>query len=232
MGITQVKRAAMLAVTATALPFVTGPAFAESSSAPAMEEIIVSVRYKDESLQEVPAAVSAYNQEILEKIIAMDLRDVGPATPNVNIQQVNQFPNAVAMHVRGIGFQGIESTEEPRVGVSVDGIFFTRPVASNIDLFDVASIEIIRGPTGVTFGKNSLSGGLQVETIRPSGEAGAKVSANIGDYGRRDYKFSVDSPMVGDWAFRFSYLDQNYDGHFKTALMACCAQTALAVIWA
>jgi iron complex outermembrane recepter protein len=215
MGITQVKRAAMLAVTATALPFVTGPAFAESSSAPAMEEIIVSVRYKDESLQEVPAAVSAYNQEILEKIIAMDLRDVGPATPNVNIQQVNQFPNAVAMHVRGIGFQGIESTEEPRVGVSVDGIFFTRPVASNIDLFDVASIEIIRGPTGVTFGKNSLSGGLQVETIRPSGEAGAKVSANIGDYGRRDYKFSVDSPMVGDWAFRFSYLDQNYDGHFK-----------------
>lgn len=194
-----------------------GAVLAQNGPAPAagIEELIVSVRFRDESLQEVPAAVTAFNEAALQNMAVMDLRDLSPATPNVNIQQVNQFPNAAAVHIRGIGDQRIESTEEPRAGISVDGIFFTRPVASNIDFFDVASVQILRGPTGVTFGKNSLAGGLQVETIRPSGELGGKVGVTMGNYGRQNYRFALDSPQVGDWAFRLSYLDQNYDGHFR-----------------
>lgn len=194
-----------------------GAALAQNAPAPAggIEEIVVSVRYRDESLQEVPSAVTAFNEVALQKMVVMDLLDLSPAVPNVNIQQVNQFPNAAAVHIRGIGDQRIESTEEPRAGISVDGVFFTRPVASNIDFFDVASVQILRGPTGVTFGKNSLAGGLQVETIRPSGELGGKVGVTIGDYGRENYRIALDSPKVGDWAFRLSYLDQNYDGHVR-----------------
>lgn len=180
-----------------------------------IEEIIVSVRYREESLQNVPSAVTAFDTGSLEDLVALDFQDLSRPTPNVNIQQVNQFPNAAAVHIRGIGDQRIESTEEPRAGISIDGVFFTRPGASNIDFFDLASVQILRGPTGVNFGKNSLAGGMQVETIRPGGELGGKVDVNLGNYGREEYRLAVDSPTIGNWAFRLSYLNKQYDGHIK-----------------
>lgn len=191
------------------------PDGAQNSDQRVMEEIIVSVRYREESLQSVPSAVTAFDTNALEKVVAMDFQDLSRPTPNVNIQQVNQFPNAAAVHIRGIGDQRIESTEEPRAGISIDGLFFTRPGSSNIDFFDVASVQILRGPTGVNFGKNSLAGGMAVETIQPSGELGGKVDVNIGNYGREEYRFAVDSPEIADWAFRLSYLYKQYDGHFR-----------------
>ncbi|WP_116367311.1 TonB-dependent receptor [Parahaliea mediterranea] len=180
-----------------------------------IEEVIVSVRYREESLQTVPSAVTAFDTGMLEDIVALDFQDLSRPSPNVNIQQVNQFPNAAAVHIRGIGDQRIESTEEPRAGISIDGLFFTRPGSSNIDFFDLASVQILRGPTGVNFGKNSLAGGMAVETIQPSGELGGKVDVNIGNYGREEYRMAVDSPKIADWAFRLSYLYKQYDGHFK-----------------
>lgn len=180
-----------------------------------MEEVIVSVRYREESLQDVPSAISVFDANMLEDIVAMDFQDLSRPTPNVNIQQVNQFPNAAAVHIRGIGDQRIESTEEPRAGISIDGLFYTRPGSSNIDFFDVASVQILRGPTGVNFGKNSLAGGMAVETIRPSGELGGKADVTLGNFGREEYRLAIDSPQVGDWAFRLSYLHKLYDGHFR-----------------
>lgn len=211
------RKQLLLATAICAAQLAPGGALAQSVSkdSAVIEEVIVRVRYREENLQSVPSSVTAFSDKTLEKIVAMDFRDLSRPTPNVNIQQVNQFPNAAAVHIRGIGDQRIESTEEPRAGISVDGVFFTRPVSSNIDFFDVASVQILRGPTGVTFGKNSLAGGLIVETIKPSGELGGKLDVNVGDYGREDYRVALDSPKVGNWAFRLSYLDQNYDGHMR-----------------
>lgn len=187
----------------------------QDGGARVIEEIIVSVRYREESLQNVPSAVTAFDTGMLEDLVVMDFQDLSRSSPNVNIQQVNQFPNAAAVHIRGIGDQRIESTEEPRAGISVDGLFFTRPGSSNIDFFDVASVQILRGPTGVNFGKNSLAGGMAVETIQPSGQLSGKFDINAGNYGREEYRVAVDSPQVGDWAFRLSYLYKQYDGHFR-----------------
>ncbi len=191
-------------------------AFAGEAQQQLIEEVVVTARYREESVQDVPAAVTAYNQTILEKITAQDLRDVGPATPNVHIQPVVTFPNSAAIHVRGMGGQDIESTNEMRTGVSINGVFISRPIATLLDFFDVDTVQMLRGPQGTTFGKNSLAGGIALTTIRPDGTFDYKGEVTAGNHGRRDVRGAVQFPIVQDkLAMRVSAMLQNYDGHFK-----------------
>ncbi len=191
-------------------------AFAEQAQQQVIEEVVVTARYREESVQDVPAAVTAYNQTMLEKITAQDLRDVGPATPNVHIQPVVTFPNSAAIHVRGMGGQDIESTNEMRTGVSINGVFISRPIATLLDFFDVDTVQMLRGPQGTTFGKNSLAGGIALTTIRPDGTFDYKGEVTAGNHGRMDVRGAVQFPILQDkLAMRVSAMLQNYDGHFK-----------------
>lgn len=182
----------------------------------AIEEVVVTARYREESVQDSPLSVTAFNEVMLEKITAQDLRDVGPATPNVRIQPVVTFNNSAAVHVRGMGNQDIESTNELRNGISVNGVFISRPIATLIDFFDVDNVQILRGPQGTTFGKNSLSGGLAVRTIRPDGTVDYRGELTVGNYGRQDVRAAVQFPLITDQlSMRISAMAQNYDGHFE-----------------
>ncbi len=188
----------------------------EARKPPAIEEIVVTARYREERVQDTPIAITAFTETTLEKITAQDLRDVGPMTPNLHIQPVVTFPNSAAVHVRGMGAQNIESTNEQRSGISIDGVFISRPIATLIDLFDVERIEVLRGPQGTSFGKNSLAGGLNITTIRPDGTFGAKAEVTIGNEGRKDFRGAVQFPIFGETLYaRVSGISQSYDGHFR-----------------
>lgn len=181
-----------------------------------IEEVIVNIRFREERLQDTPTAVTAFTGLKLEKAVAQDLRDVGPSTPNLHIVPVVTFPNSAAIHIRGIGIQGIESTEEPAVGISVDGVFIARPIATLLDLFDVERIEILRGPQGMSFGKNSLAGGLNITTKKPSGEFGWHGEVTAGRFERFDFRGAVEFPIIEDkLSARISAMSQNYGGHFR-----------------
>jgi len=181
-----------------------------------LETITVNVRYREEKVQDTPIAVTPFSSLDLENMVAQDLRDVSPATPNLHLVPVVTFPNSAAISIRGIGIQGIESTEEPRVGVSVDGIFIARPIATLIDLFDVERIEVLRGPQGISFGKNSLGGGLNVTTKRPDGEFGWNVEGTAGRFDRYDFRGAVEFPIVKDkLAMRVSAMSQNFGGTYR-----------------
>lgn len=190
------------AVASTALAVaMTGSAFAQEADADdaaSNDEIVVTARYRTESLQDVPQAISAYNEASLQKIAARDLTDLAPAAPNVNIQPVATFPNSASIHIRGLGAQGIESTEESPVGVLIDGVFITRPVATLLDTFDMARAEILRGPQGTSFGKNSLAGGIAAYSKDPTGDWGFEAEGTIGNYGRLDVKGAVNVPLAGE----------------------------------
>jgi len=189
--------------------------WAEEESVRPIEEVIVTARYRKETAQESPTAVTAFSNEMLEHITAQDLRDVGPSTPNVHIQPVVTFPNSAAIHIRGMGQQNIESTNEMRTGISINGVFTSRPIATLIDFFDVDTVEVLRGPQGTTFGKNSLAGALSVNTIRPDGSLDYKAELTGGNYGRADFRGALQFPIVEDkLSGRVSVLWQNYDGHF------------------
>ena len=117
-------------------------------SARAIEEVVVTARYREETAQESPTAITAFNQTMLEEMTAQDLRDLAPQSPNVRIQ-VNTFaPNSSTITMRGLGSLTIESTNELRTGVSINGIFVSRPVATLVDFFDVDTVEVLRGPSG------------------------------------------------------------------------------------
>jgi iron complex outermembrane receptor protein len=187
----------------------------ETGEVTAVENIVVTARYKTENLQETPLTISAYGETDLQKATALDLRDIGPPTPNMHIQPVVTFRNSAAVHIRGIGGQGIESTEESRVGISLNGVFIARPVATLLDLFDTEMIEVLRGRKGTTFGKNSLGGGVSVTTKKPSGQFGAQTEITMGDYGRQDYRAAVEFPVLEDkLSVRLSGIAQNFDGYY------------------
>lgn len=203
---------ALLIVLVAGVPGVAG---AEEAARP-IEEVVVTARYREETAQESPTAITAFNQTMLQNITAQDLRDVGPQSPNVRIQ-VNTFaPNSSTIHMRGLGSLTIESTNELRSGVSINGVFVSRPVATLVDFFDVDTVEILRGPQGTTFGKNSLAGGVALSTIRPDGTLDYEAELTAGNYGRMDFRGAVQFPIIEDkLSARLAVLAQNYQGHFK-----------------
>jgi iron complex outermembrane receptor protein len=153
---------------------------------------------------------------MLEEITAQDLRDVGPQSPNVHIQANTFAPNSSTIHIRGMGSLTIESTNELRNGVAVNGVYISRPVATLIDFFDVDTVEVLRGPQGTTFGKNSLSGAVSVNTVRPDGTLDWDAEVTGGNYGRVDVRGAVQFPIIGETlSARIAVLSQTYEGHYK-----------------
>jgi iron complex outermembrane recepter protein len=214
---TGTRRWVPAAVSLCAVFVVAAPAWGETAAASgAIEEVVVTARYREESVQDSPTSVTAFNQVLLDKITAQDLRDVGPVAPNVRIQPVTTFPNSAAVSIRGMGTQNIESTNEMRAGISINGVFISRPIATLIDFFDVESVQVLRGPQGTTFGKNSLVGGIAIDTIKPDGSVDYKAELTAGNYGREDLRAAVQFPIIEDkLSMRVSGMLQNYDGHFK-----------------
>lgn len=209
---------AAIAMMASAAPAM-AQADAPADTATDTNDIIVTARFKNESLQDVPQAISAFGEETLTKIAARDITDLAPSTPNVSIQPVATFSNSAAIFIRGLGAQGIESTEESPVGISIDGVYVTRPVATMLDTFDLDRIEVLRGPQGTSFGKNSLAGGIAAYTKNPGRDWGVQAEVTVGNYGRMDARAAVDMPIIRDvLAARLVLNKETYDGFFTNRL--------------
>lgn len=182
----------------------------------AVDEIVVTARFKTESLQDTPQAISAFGETQLTKMAARDLKDLAASVPNVTIRPVSFARTAAAISIRGMGSGGFESSEESPTGISVDGIFSTRPMASMLDTFDLQRIEILRGPQGTSFGKNSLAGGIAAYTKNPGNEFAYSVDGTFGSYGRRDLKGAIDLPIIEDkLAVRLVAAAETSDGWFR-----------------
>ncbi len=215
MNHAMISAAALVAGLAAAQPAMAQAADAATDGTNA-DEIVVTARFKKETLQEVPQAISAFDEKALIKTAARDLTDLAPSTPNISIQPVATFSNSAAIYIRGLGAQGIESTEESPVGVSIDGVYVTRPVATMLDTFDMERVEVLRGPQGTSFGKNSLAGGIATYSKNPSGEFGVDAEMTVGNYGRMDAKAALDLPIVRDKAaLRLVFNKETMDGYFK-----------------
>lgn len=207
---------AAIAVIGTAAPAMAqNSADSDTATSAFSDDIVVTARFRNESVQDVPQAISAFGGDALTKIAARDITDLAPSTPNISIQPVATFSNSAAIYIRGLGAQGVESTEESPVGISIDGVFVTRPVATMLDTFDLDRIEVLRGPQGTSFGKNSLAGGLSAHTKNPGRDWGVQTEITVGNYGRMDARAAVDMPLIEDvLATRFVISKETYDGFF------------------
>ena len=148
-----------------------------------LEEIVVTARKQTESLQDVGIAVSAMSQTEIERSFARDLTDLASISPNLIIDDTGQGPGGVAaIFIRGIGVADVEKNFDPAVGVVVDGMFIGANAGSLLRSIDLASAEVLRGPQGTLFGRNTIGGLINVTRTQPTGELGGKLRAGIENY--------------------------------------------------
>jgi iron complex outermembrane receptor protein len=172
---------------------------AEQAASGMIEEIVVTSRRREESVQDVPLSVTAFGEEGLERFKPTTFRDFDGMAPNMYMTESAAGPSVAGIFIRGIGYSGIEKTQSPQVGMIVDGLQMGSTTGALIDMFDVESLEINRGPQGVLFGKNTLGGNIVVNRVRPQfNDFGVKVSAEVGNHDMTQFKGRVNIPLVSD----------------------------------
>lgn len=183
---------------------------------PALEEITVTARRREESLQKTPISVSAFSAQQIETLGILRTTDVGKYTPNVQFDSAATESGGGAstqVYIRGIGQSDHVITVEPGVGLYLDGVYIGKSVGSLLDTVDVEQIEILRGPQGTLFGKNTIGGAISITTKRPTNEFEGGVEVITGNYDRLDGKLFVSGPMTDTLRGRLSLSSQNRDGH-------------------
>jgi iron complex outermembrane receptor protein len=177
------------------------PIAAQDAAAGASEdaEIIVSARRRDERLIDVPVAVTALSSQDIDKLQAIDLSGLQGASPNLNIVQGRGSAASANIFIRGIGQPDALQTFDPAVGVYVDGVYLSRIQGALLNLGDVERIEVLRGPQGTLYGKNTIGGAVSIVSRKPDFNTfKASGSALYGSYNQILLNGYVSAPLVGD----------------------------------
>ena len=163
---------------------VIGDPVSAAPSDDSLEEIIVTARKREEKLQDVGAAVSALNRAELERRPDVDLSSFANAAPNLIISDMQEGPGSPAsMTIRGIGTSDHERSIDPTIGVVVDGVFIGTVGGAMVKALDIQNIEILRGPQGTLFGRNSIGGAVLLNRRKPSfDEFSGEARAGYGTY--------------------------------------------------
>lgn len=184
--------------------------------AAAVEDIVVTAQRREQRLQDVPLAVSAFSMESLEDGKVESLLNLDGKAPNVVLAPVGAYPFASAFYIRGLGYADVESSFEPSVGVELDGVYLSRNVGAVQDFFDIGGVTILRGPQGTLYGRNTIGGVVSVQSRRPSFDFGARAQATFGSNGRQELRAGVEGALIEDQlAGKFSFLTKTYDGYIK-----------------
>ncbi|MDG1311323.1 MAG: TonB-dependent receptor [Porticoccaceae bacterium] len=198
-----------LAVAGTAV--VTSPMlYAESL---ALEEIIVTSRKREESLQDVPISVTSVTEE-LSRASVRSLRDMADFAPNLYIERNQGTPGGVNISMRGVEYSETDKSYDPSIGVVVDGMYLGTAAGSMLNNFDTKRIEILRGPQGTLFGKNTTGGVIHVVRGDVTGELGGKVSATVGSDGREDVQGVLNLPLGENGGVKLFANSISSDGYF------------------
>ena len=179
-----------------------------------IEEIIVTARKKEESVQDVPIAMTALSQELHDSTIR-NLSDVNGYSSNVIIRQNPGRARASTITIRGVTStsSGDKSFDSP-IAVSLDGVFFGTVTGQIVENFDLERVEILRGPQGTLFGKNTVGGVISVFRTKPTGELGGKAKLTAGRYGNREVRALVNFPIFEDTlAAKLFYAGVKNDGY-------------------
>jgi len=200
-------RAALLAgcagIAATAAPAAAQDAVTVDTATTQGEsgEIVVTARRREERLIDVPVAVTAFDQADLQRIQAIDLSGIQAAAPNLNLVQGRGSAASANIFIRGLGQPDALQTFDPAVGVYVDGVYLSRIQGALLGLFDVERIEVLRGPQGTLYGKNTTGGAISIVSRKPDlGELRAAGSALYGRFDQIVLNGYVSAPLVTDKA--------------------------------
>lgn len=211
-----------LAVAPLALVALTTPGTAsaqEGSAGAFLEEIVTTARKRStaEAVQDVPVAVSAFGAQQIEAMFVKKIEDLSYLMPNVQLESVGTFPGVQNFSIRGQGINSSIPSVDPTVGVFVDGVYMGTTYGVVIDTFDLESVEVLRGPQGLLFGRNVTGGAVVLRNARPSGEFGLRVRAGGTDANQANIALAIEGPMVeGLLAAKLAFLYDDDRGYYKS----------------
>ncbi|HQX33886.1 MAG TPA: TonB-dependent receptor plug domain-containing protein, partial [Dokdonella sp.] len=150
--------------------------------------ITVTARKREESLQTVPVAVTAYSAASLDNLDVQDLGDLDAFVPNLTVYAARGSNSTVTAYIRGVGQADPLWGVDPGVGIYLDDVYIARPQGALLDVFDVERIEVLRGPQGTLYGKNSIGGAIKFFSQKPDGNGGGYVETTFGSLERLDVR--------------------------------------------
>src|SRR6185312_7569126 len=194
-----------------------------------LSEIIVTARFKSENLQTAPIAITAVSAEQINARGYVNVADVAHAAPNVNIESAGSgFGKSAFVSIRGVGQNDFKYTFEPGVGFYIDDVYFGTVFGSVFDLSDIDSVEILRGPQGTLFGKNTEGGAVRIFTKKPMGNDTGYLEAGYGSFSRVKLRGAYDFALIPDRLFVRVSAGSNRSTGFMDVLDFACAKPALA----
>lgn len=201
----------------SAIPVISSAADQEEKARHYLEEVVVTARKREERLQDTPVAVTAFTGAILDNLSATQLITIGDYTPNLEFNMGEGGSSSQAnVYIRGVGQSDFLISSDPGVGMYVDGVYLARTLGGILDLLDIERVEVLRGPQGTLFGKNTIGGAINIVTSAPEDEASGTLNVTTGSYDRLDIGGTANVPLIEDSLFlRLSGNANNRDGYGK-----------------
>ncbi|HLF31699.1 MAG TPA: TonB-dependent receptor [Xanthomonadales bacterium] len=180
-----------------------------------MEEIVVTARKREESLMDAPLSVSAFSGAKLDFLGVSNIERLGQFSPNFVLSKspTNSGVSNVAVYIRGIGQNDFVPVIDPGVGIYVDGVYLGRSVGAALDLIDVERVEILRGPQGTLFGRNTIGGAITLTMLKPNEEFGGKADIKFGTDNLLNARGTLNLPVSDTFFTRFSVATFNQHGY-------------------
>ncbi|MCB2077471.1 MAG: TonB-dependent receptor [Novosphingobium sp.] len=204
MGTISVRSTLLLGAATAA--FLATPALAQSGG---LEEIIVTAQKREQSVQDVPIAVTAVTQETLQANRITTVNDLGSIAPGVTVRPSAGGVQVPSFTIRGQNSYGVVAGSDKQVSIYLDGVYISSPRGSIFDLPDVARLEVLRGPQGTLFGRNATAGAVSVTTRDPTGEPRVIAQGSYGNQNQYRVRMTADLPQMGPFSAYFSF-QRNY----------------------
>ena len=204
-----------LSLSLLTIPSFTYSAEEESSI---FDEVVVTARKREESAQSVPIPISALDGDRLESRNITEIADVTKLTPNLNFSAQGINSTVTNVFLRGIGQSNWSETQDPKIGIYIDGVYLSRPQGGMVDLIDVDRVEVLRGPQGTLFGRNTTAGLIHIITKDPTEALEGFANLGIGTEGHIVMRGVLNVPMGDKLSARFAVMSKETDGFIKNQI--------------
>ena len=213
---TKLRKSLRLAPLVLLLPFASPtPAATEAGGSVGLEEIVVTARKREENLSTTPVSVTAFTENTLQKLGIESVTDLGSHVANFSIiSGQGGGDSQTQISIRGVGQSDFILTTDQSVGMYVDGVYYPRSIGAALDLLDIQRIEVLRGPQGTLFGRNTTAGALQIISHPAENDFAAAADVTTGSFDRADIKAMLNLPLISDrLMMRLNLASLNQDGY-------------------
>ena len=184
----------------------------EGEKATIFDEVVVTARQREEVAQSVPIPITALGAAQLDARNIVELKDIEKLTPNMSFDSQGINATVTSVFLRGIGQTNWSETQDPKIGIYIDGVYLSRPQGGLVDLLDIERVEVLRGPQGTLFGRNTTAGLVHIITKGPTDEFEGLINIGMGTDNHEVVRAVVNIPLSDRFSSRFAYMSKETDG--------------------